>query len=183
MWGKCWLCASASRSDGKNGHCGQSPSQHQLHIHCRSLKWSVRAAAQQEVLHPSQCVNKPSWWVTVLPFNTDHSHVNMCKENAFYILDLMSAESGIKQQLKNLTAFPKRKCTHLGQTSTLACHEMLCMFELKMRLHWMGFEIWISYRRLHLKEIHQDFADLTFFTRAVPKSSSGFCSNVCDTLA
>lgn len=54
------LRAPAGGPDGEDGDRGQPLAQHQLLLYCGGAERSVRAAAQQEVLHPGQRVNQPA---------------------------------------------------------------------------------------------------------------------------
>lgn len=58
---ECGLRATAGGPDGEDGDGGQPPPQHQLHLHGGSPERRVGAAAQQEVLHTGQRVNKSTW--------------------------------------------------------------------------------------------------------------------------
>lgn len=53
-----WLRAPAAGADGEDGDCGQPPPQHQLLLRRGSPERRVRAAAQEEVLHPGQRVHE-----------------------------------------------------------------------------------------------------------------------------
>lgn len=102
---ECRLCPPAGWTDGEDGDGGQPSPQHQLHVHCGGLERRVGAAAQQEVLHPGQCVDQPARWVWE---KYPQTHENF-KSKREVCIKIHISEKDVAKVLQ------------MGQTGTLGC--------------------------------------------------------------